>query len=79
MKNLLLILALFVIIPNSMQGNFSTSKQSATIEITGDNMTIETILPDWKVKHHIILKKGLNRGYYVLRDGQSFSYEIINY
>ena len=79
MKTLLLIIALFAIIPNSMPANLQGNGQEITINITSDLMVIESVLPDWKVKHHIILKKGLNTGYYVLREGQSFSYEIINY
>lgn len=83
MKNLLLILAIFFVIPSQMNGNFTTNKQISTIEITSDLLKCESTLvhdsDKWIVRHVKPLKTGLNKFYFVPFENMSINIEIIKY
>ena len=83
MKNIFLAIALFVIIPNSMNGNFTDTKQESTIVITSDLMTCKSSLKHkadkWQVRHIKPLKLGVNKFYFVPFNGMSVNIEILKY
>ena len=76
MKTILFILLLLY--PLTGNQNIPFEPQS-NITITSDLITIKSVFPTWTVINTIELKKGKNFGYWVLIEGQSFKYEIINY
>lgn len=83
MKNILLILTLFILIPSQMQGNFTESESKANIIITSNLLKCESTLvhdsSKWIVRHVKPLKTGINKFYFVPFNGMSVNVEIIKY
>lgn len=83
MKNIFLAIALFAILPSSMQGNFTNSKDKVTIEITSDllicNSKLESKTDKWSVMHVKALKIGKNTFDFVSRKSQRIEIIVTNY
>ena len=83
MKNIFLILALFFIIPNQMQGNFKDTESKATIQITSDLLICKSSLKHkadkWQVEHVRQIKVGLTKFQFIPFAGMSLTIEIIKY
>ena len=83
MKNLLLIIALFFIIPSSMQGNFIDNKKESTIVISDDlmicNSSFKHKFDAWGIRSAKPLKVGENEHYFVPFPGMSVKVIITKY
>lgn len=79
MKITSILIFLWFLSSSSMPANFGNEKKECNITITQDKMTIKTVLPGWDVEHNIIIKEGLNEGYYILMENISFEYKIVKY
>jgi len=82
MKNLLLILTLFVVIPSTMGISFIDDRQESTIIITDDLMICKSYFEpvhDKPIHYLKPLKIGENNHYFVPFNGMSVNIEIIKY
>ena len=83
MKNLLLIIAVFILIPSHMRGHFTETNHKANIIITNDLLTCKSVLKHkadkWQVRHIKQLKIGVNKFYFVPFDGMGVNIEIVKY
>ena len=74
-----IILMIFILFPSKPEYKTTEIEERFNIHITGARIIIKSVFPFGEVVNSEELKKGLNEGYWVLNEGQSFEYKIINY